>query len=264
MARCFEQSDTLPEAERLRQAEQQYQAALKDKPDHLAALLGYAQLKERAGNPEEALQLYQRAVKSHPQEASVHNNIGLCYARQNRLDEALAAMSRAIQMEPKNRLYRNNIATVLVDQGRIREAFDHLREAHGDAAAHYNLGYLLNKKGQTQPAMEQFALALKADPSLDAARRWVDYLQATTAPAQSAKPAAVGQPIAKGPIMPSDSGLLLPEEPRPRRLPPIALRQPQRESPPLPGISYERPTAQTAPLPPPSASSPMLPLPRPN
>ena len=63
-------------------------------------------------------------------------------------------------MAPKNPLYRNNIATVLVDQCRFREAFTNLREVHSEAAAYYNLGCLLNKKGNTPAAMQNFALAL--------------------------------------------------------------------------------------------------------
>ena len=79
-------------------AEQYYRLALKEKPDHLPALLGYAQLEERLNKPNEALKLYQRAVKAYPQQASVYNNVGLYYARLGRLDEAVAALSRATQL----------------------------------------------------------------------------------------------------------------------------------------------------------------------
>ena len=174
-------------------AEQQYELALKEKPNDLPALLGYARLKDFLEKPNEAIQLYQRAAKAHPRQASVHNNLGLCHARQNRLDEAVAAMNRAVQLAPKNRLYRNNIATVLVDQGKWREAFEHLREVHGDAAAYYNMVYLLNKKDQTQAAMQHFALALKADPSTYAARRWGEHLQHSTAQARLRQPPAAGE-----------------------------------------------------------------------
>ncbi len=175
VARLYEQSHKLADAE------QQYQLALKDKPDYLPALLGYAQLKEQLGQPDEALRLYQRAAKAYPREAAVYNNMGLYYAKLGRADEAVATMTRAVALAPKNPRYRNNIATVLVDQGRLHDAFAHLQAAHGEAAAYYNMGYLLNKKGQTQAAMQHFALALKADPSMAAAQRWLEYLQRSTA-----------------------------------------------------------------------------------
>ena len=97
-----------------------------------------------------------------------------------------------MELAPKNPLYRNNIATVLVDQGRLREAFAHLKQAHGEAAAYYNMGYLLNKKGQTQAAMQHFALALKADPSMVAAQRWLEYLQRSTTQARLPQHPAAG------------------------------------------------------------------------
>jgi tetratricopeptide (TPR) repeat protein len=246
------------QAGKMDDAEQQYKLALadKEKPDNLAALLGYAQLKDSQGKSEEALQLYQRAAKAYPQQASVHNNVGLCYARQGRLDEAVAAMNHAVQLEPKNRLYRNNIASVLVDQNRIREAFTHLREAHGEAAAYYNLGYLLNKKGQTQAAMQQFAWALKTDPSMDAARRWLDYLQRTTTQARLPQhPAAMGVKIISGPATSTDATLQPSENPMPRRLPPTTLYDPHPDASVLPGISYEPSPALVAPLPPVPAGS---------
>ena len=132
---------------------------MKTKPDYLPALLGYAQLEEQRGQPDDALRLYQRAAKASPREASVYNNMGLYYARLGRANEAVRRLPRAVELAPKNPRYRNNIAAVLVDQGRLREAFTHLQEVHGEAAAYYNMGYLLNKKGQTQAAMQHFVLA---------------------------------------------------------------------------------------------------------
>ena len=80
------------------EAEQQYQLALKLKADYLPALLGYAQLKEQMGQPDEALRIYQRAAKAHPRDAAVFNNMGLYYARLGRSNEAVGAHLR---QEPK-------------------------------------------------------------------------------------------------------------------------------------------------------------------
>jgi tetratricopeptide (TPR) repeat protein len=252
IARLYEQSGKTAEAE------QQYQAALKEFPNNLPALLGYARLKDSLGKSTEAIQLYQRAAKAYPQQASVHNNLGLCYAQQNRLDEAAAAMSRAIQLEPKNPLYRNNIATVLVDRGNPREAFVHLREVHGDAAAHYNTGYLLTKKGQTQAAIQQFTLALRTDPSMVAAQRWVDYLQRSTAEARLPPPmTAAVKIISPPPAMPPDAAAL-------QRLPPTTLRDSASNGSTLPGISFDPSATPTAPMPPGPADTALRPLPRVN
>jgi len=165
------------EAGRLQEAERNYIAALQQKPDDLVVMLEYARLLERMNRPDDAIRLYQRAAKAHPREAAVPNNLGLCYARQGMLDEAVASLNRAIALQPKNMLYRNNMATVLVELGRMQEAYSHLRAVHSEAASYYNLGYLLNKKGRKQDAINHFAAALRADPSLAPARQWMLKLQ---------------------------------------------------------------------------------------
>jgi tetratricopeptide (TPR) repeat protein len=253
IARLYEQAGKAAEAEL------QYQAALRESQNNLSVLLAYARLKERLEKPDEAIQLYRRAAGAHPQEASVYNNLGLCYARQGRLDEALGALRRATELEPKNQLYRNNIATVLVDQGNLRDAFAHLRQVHGPAAAYYNMGYLLNKKGQTRAALQQFNLAVQSDPSFTAARQWVQYLQRSTTEARLPQhPMAAGVRIGAPPTMPAEEDAPMPtERSSTRRLPPTALPSPA-DGPALPGISYERPSA---PLPPPMTNTALRPLP---
>jgi Tfp pilus assembly protein PilF len=171
IARLYEDSGKFPEAE------QYYQMALKDKPDDLAGLLGYARFQENQGRFNEAVTLYQHAIQTHPKEAGVYNNLGLCYSRRGKLTEAVQALEQAVQLDPRNVLYRNNLATVLIDQNRLTDAFACLREIHGDAVAYYNIGYLLNKKGQTEEAEHHFAQALRADPTMAPAQRWLNYLQ---------------------------------------------------------------------------------------
>jgi tetratricopeptide (TPR) repeat protein len=254
IAQLYEQS------KRMAEAEAEYQAALRESPDFVPALLGYAHLQEQLGKPKEALELYQHAVRAHPEQAAVHNNLGLCYARQNRLDDAVAAMSRAIQLEPKNPLYRNNVAAVLVDQGRVSEALVHLRTAHDDAAAYYNLGYLLNKKGQPSAALQYFRLALASDPSMEAARRWIVYLQSTLAQTRIASnPIASGVRVITPP--PQEAEPTPPQEPPlPRRLPPTAGRASAADDS-APGVAYGS-SPPTAPLPPTLNSPSLRPLPR--
>jgi Tfp pilus assembly protein PilF len=158
------------------EAEQYYQMALKEKPDDLNSLLGYAKFQENQGRINEAVALYQKAVQTHPKEAGAYNNLGLCYARRNKLNEAAQALGQAVQLDPRNLLYRNNLATVLVDQNRLAEAFANLRDVHGDAVAYYNMGYLLNKKGKLEAAEHHFAQALRSDPTMVPAQKWLNYL----------------------------------------------------------------------------------------
>ena len=173
-------------------------------------------------------------------------------------------MSRATELDRRNTLYRNNIATVLVDQGHLREAFANLRAVHGAGAAYYNMGYLLHKKGQTQAALQHFTLALRADPSLTAARSWVEYLQRSMTQARlSQHPAAMGLRITSPPPTDEQYSPLSLDEAGPRRLPPTASPEPTQDGPMLPGIAYGR-AAPAAPLPPGPTDTAIRPLPRVN
>jgi tetratricopeptide (TPR) repeat protein len=76
-----------------------------------------------------------------------------------------------VELQPLNKLYRNNLATALVELGRADKAFQHLMAVHGEAVAHYNLGFLLWKAKKPEEARQQFLAALAVDPSLTPARK---------------------------------------------------------------------------------------------
>ncbi len=170
LARLREQANHQPAAIDM------YQRALRLDPKHLPAQLGLARLYDRQGQLQKASELYQQAAKDHPGEPTVYNDLGLCLARQGRLPEAYSAIAKAVALRPSHALYRNNLASVLVEQGRIDEAFAQLAAVHGPAVAHYNLGYMLQRRGSKALAIQQFELALAADPSLDAAQQWLAAL----------------------------------------------------------------------------------------
>ena len=253
MARHAEQSG------RLGEAEQHYRQALKIAPKDLSVLIGYARMKDRQDRLEEAVDLYQQAAKAHPENALVYNDLGLCLARRKELPEAVAALERATQLDAKQPLYRNNVATVLVEMGNIDAAYTHLAAVHPPAAAYYNVGYLLHKKGQSQAAASLFAQALKVDPSLEQARLWLNRLnpptQTTGAPLDARAMAGrrLEDPTVEAPDlravrrqslapfrrMPAESA---PRADAPRPIPPLEsgpmprLTSPQATSPDAPGL----------------------------
>lgn len=262
VARLYEQ------AGRLQEAEKNYLAALQQKPDDLVVMLEYARLLERMNRPQEAISVYQRAAKAHPREAAVPNNLGLCYARQGMLDEAVASLNRAIALQPKNMLYRNNMATVLVEMGRMQEAYSHLRAVHSEAASYYNLGYLLNKKGRKQDAINHFAAALRADPSLAPARQWLLKLQSELAgvPAHPQSAATVQPDAVPPPVHAASTARGTPEAPSGEQLrvgsrPVIVTPQPEPASKPAtappPAVSLDRrpPNAERPAVPPPNSGA---------
>jgi tetratricopeptide (TPR) repeat protein len=121
------------------------------------------------------------AIELNPGDGSSYNDLAMCHARHGNLDIALGTLQRAIKLEPGNKLYRNNLALVLVDAGRQQEAYQHLVAAHGEAIAHYNLGYMLLERKSTEAAASHFREALSLNPQLAVARQLLDELQRTTA-----------------------------------------------------------------------------------
>lgn len=271
-ARLSEQSGKVAEAE------QHYQQALKIDARHAGALVGYARLRDRKGRPEEATQLYQRATKAHPDNDAIFNDLGLCLARQRLFKESVAAFERAVQLEPKKWLYRNNIAMVLVEMGDVDAAVSHLRAVQGEAVAQYNVGYILQKKGNSEAAAMHFARALEKNPSLVEARTWLDKLRGEPAsiaqspprvtPARQPNPKPVATPAhpvpprARATSDPARSPEAVPVVPQTegfrgrmpvvRQLPPIANHLPKMDPP-----SERRPVRpgyfEPAPLPLPSS-----------
>lgn len=157
-------------------ARRMFHKALEMEPNHLGALVGLGRHFDRQGQVDRAIEHFLLATRYYPDEPTAFNDLALCYARQHRYDEAVQMLAHAIELEPDRALYRNNIAMVLVAAGRSDEALAHLTDAHGPAKAHYNLGYLLDKQGQEQAALEQFKLALADDPSMSEASDWVEAL----------------------------------------------------------------------------------------
>ncbi len=155
---------------RIGQATQEYEKALRLEPNNLKALVSYARMHDRATEFEQAATLYQRAIKAHPRNPIVFNDLGLCYARQSKVELSIQNLRMAVRFEPSSVRYRNNLATVLVEGGHFDEALSHMTKVHGEAIAHYNLGYLCKHRGDDEIARRHLRQALAISPSLHQAR----------------------------------------------------------------------------------------------
>jgi len=243
------------ETHKLSEAAAEYENALQLTPDYLGALLGLARVNDRLGRTEAAAKLYDRATRTHPNNASAHNNFALFYARHGKFNHSVAAFLQTVRLEPKNRKYRNNIAAVLVQMGRNKEAFEHLSAVHSSAVAYYNLGYLLEKKGEAVPAIRHFAAAARSDPSLLPARTRLAALQRSLK--QTGRPVTGGgtvgpptkvdwsaAPTSGNPAMGHGGS-----EPPPRSTPPMPPGLPPLKRLPPPGNAIFN-NSNPAPLPP--------------
>lgn len=234
---------------RVKEAREQYEKALKADPKHADALVGLARLLHREGDLASATDLYQRALQSHPNNPVVLNDLGLCYARRGMLDPARQSMEQAIAQDPRSKLYRNNLAVVLVEMNQPEAAFEHLQVVHGDAVAHYNLGYMLREKGQSAAAAQHLQTALAIEPRMEPARQLLAQMGPAPAPANGPQ---LGEPqMDRAQPQPQYA---MPES-QPRRDYPVNYRQesaPQDYGPPQnqnypPPQNYGPPQNQTGP-----------------
>ncbi len=162
-------------------AERQYKKCLAEHPKHRLARISYARLLNRSDRLEESLGEYRKALENHPGDAVILNDLGLCLARLGQHEEAMQRFHQATLKAPEDPRYRNNLAMVLVDAGRLDEALSQLTFAHGEAQGHFNLGYLLHRKGNVAAAAENFQIALQIDPSLKPAQEMLHRIQGTGA-----------------------------------------------------------------------------------
>jgi tetratricopeptide (TPR) repeat protein len=201
---------------RANEAAEQYNRALAANPLNVDALVGLARLKHREGDLTTATELYQRALRSNADNAVVLNDLGLCYARQNMLQQARSSMEKAVAQDRRSKLYRNNLAVVLVEMNDPQSALGHLKAVHGEAVAHYNLGYMLSEKGQHQAAAHHLQTALAIEPRMEPARQMLARLE----PRPGAGP-QLGAPH----VAPADMPNYTPPEAQPRRDMPVNYRQ---------------------------------------
>lgn len=155
----------------------QYQKAMQVAPKDPNVLLGYARLNDRHGRFDEAVKTFNQVTQINSNNSTAFNDLGLCYAKQSQVGPALENLNRAAQLQPNNSLYRNNLARVLVRSNRVDDAYTQLAAVHSPAHAHYNLGFLLQEKGDNQGAQHHFTVAAQTDPNLVQARQMLSKLQ---------------------------------------------------------------------------------------
>lgn len=198
---------------------EEYNKALDADAKSLPAMLGLARLYDRQGRYDDAIKLYRTASELHADNAAVANDYGLCLARSGNIKESAVALRKAVSLDSEKVLYRNNLATVLVELGRVDEAYETLVPAHGEAVAHYNVGFLLNKReteAAKTAAYDHFREAAKLNPDFKEAQQWLTVLKKHD-PNPSAAPIVVASKIE--PAAPIST-------PVPRSVPPVVTLPP--------------------------------------
>ena len=155
------------------EAAAEFEKAVRARPDSLPARNGYANALRQSGKQEKADQEFSEARKLFRQQhlrmrAEDESNRGLALWREGKLAEAATTLRQAIADDPDYAPAYNNLGGVLDKmgdtEGAIREFAAAVHAQPGYAVAHRNWGIVLLDHGQPDSAIEQFQATLKTRP----------------------------------------------------------------------------------------------------
>ncbi len=135
----------------------------------------------RRGRLPEAIDEFQAALRIKPDDADAHYNLGNALVTQGNLTEGIYHFSEALGRQPGNIKILNNLAATLVLLERYPEAIDYFKKAlninPADADLNQNLGVALKKQGDLDDAVHYFSKALEINPANESARRNLEEIE---------------------------------------------------------------------------------------
>ena len=145
-----------------------YQKALKEHPNHIPLLYGYALLAQSLHQLNTTELMLQRIINLEPNHVNALNALGYTYAEQGvKLIEAESLIRKALALEPNNAAIIDSLGWVTYRLGHLRDSLALLTKAYdimpaAEIAAH--LGAVKWALGDTLGAFKTWNLALSQDP----------------------------------------------------------------------------------------------------
>lgn len=121
------------------------------------------------GDSQEAANQYQAALKERPDDSNLYYKLGLLLDKGGNLDGALTYLDRAVQLDASNTVARFNLGVVLMQRSNysrgLKELAEVLRVHPHDAATHFVIafGYLYTKRIEEAVASFRRGLQYKPD-----------------------------------------------------------------------------------------------------
>jgi tetratricopeptide (TPR) repeat protein len=129
------------------------------------------------GQKNEAVTHFRKALELRPDDAMGHYNLGNLFARNGLFADAIEQLEQTVKLQPSNAMAHNNLGTVLYRQGRADDAITQFTETaalmkndKNGPKVRCNLALLLEERGRTKEAAQQFEKVLAVAPDLELAR----------------------------------------------------------------------------------------------
>ena len=165
---------------RLDEAARLYAQVLIAEPRLEAARLEYAMVLRRLNHPEQAIDQYQKAIEQNPDSVAARTALAEMLFGAGYLNDAMVMMAQAIEIEPDPRL-RNNYGVMLMKAGRPSDAAGQFTAAINDqpdfADAYDGLGAALEAQGRRDDAVRMFQKALSLNPALPSAQNHLAHVR---------------------------------------------------------------------------------------
>lgn len=162
-------------------AEAEFRAALRLRPDHDKAHDNLGMLFAKQGRLEDSEREFKISLQLNPDNAKAHHNLGLLYARRGLYEEAEREFRAAIGLGDEIASAHINLGIIFMVQGRFEESErEHLiaiKLMPESAKAHYNLGLLYEAQGRFEEAEIEFRTALRVMPGYEKAIKKLEELR---------------------------------------------------------------------------------------
>jgi len=165
----------------MKEAEQEYQTALRLDPSFAPAYANLADLYRQMDRDAEGEKVLRNGIEHVSESAALHYALGLLQVREKRMAEATAALARATELAPDSGQYRYVYALALQRQGKLDQAIDALLEVLNRDAANRDARLALigvyRERGDAAEARRQAEELLRLDPDDAAAKKLRAELQ---------------------------------------------------------------------------------------
>ena len=122
---------------------------------------------ERTGDYPGAERSFRRGLELEPENVDLRNALGWTLFQEGRSAEAIAEYGKALAVDPEDVKANNNMALALTELGQLDKAALHFERSlavEPTAEIYSDLGFVLDRQGKAEEAVENYHKALALDP----------------------------------------------------------------------------------------------------